>query len=155
MPESEYAAKPELPYPGLTDWEMLAAIEGKYSEFPSVGGQLDARRHRSTAVEGRRSGDARGLVSVRGIGAGGVVVAGPSGSIFGVDRPGQVPVQGWAGGWCAAGFGAGVQVGAQVGQRVQPGAFGGGGYGPDPGGEVGGGFRTGAVEVLAAHDRAA
>ena len=24
---SDYAAKPELDYPGLTDWEMLAAIE--------------------------------------------------------------------------------------------------------------------------------
>src|SRR5690242_12425352 len=66
--------------------------------------------------------------------------------------PGQEPVQCGTSGGLAACRGAGVQVAGQVFQWFEVVALGGGGDGPDSGGEVRGPFGVAAVVVLAADD---
>ncbi len=60
-----------------------------------------------------------------------------------------------AGEGLAAVVSACVEVRGEVGEHVQAGHRGGGGDGPDHGGEAGGGLVAGAVGVLPGHDRAA
>lgn len=75
------------------------------------------------------------------------------GGVCGIGDPGQELVQCRALGGLAAGRCAGVEVGGEVFQGFAVVAFGGGGDGPDPGGEVGGPFGVAAVVVLAADYR--
>ena len=79
-----------------------------------------------------------------------VVVSAAGGG--GAGDPGQEPVQCRACGCLAAGVGAGAEVAGQAGQWFVVVAFGGGGDGPDPGGQVRGPFGVAAVVVLAPDD---
>ena len=69
--------------------------------------------------------------------------------------PGQEGVQVGSGRGCAAVTGACLQVAGQQAEGLDAVLGGGGGDGPDVGGQVGGPFGAGAVEVLAADDRGA
>ena len=40
MPEHEYAAEPELRYPGLTDWETLAKIQAVQQQWNEKDAEL-------------------------------------------------------------------------------------------------------------------
>src|SRR5512135_2289659 len=71
----------------------------------------------------------------------------------GAGEPGQEPVQCQSRGGLAVT--AGAEVAGQVFQRFEVVAFGGGGDGPDPGGQVRGPFGVAAVVVLPPDDRGA
>ena len=76
----------------------------------------------------------------------------PRCEVFGRGEPGQEALQVRAGQGLAAIAAAGVEVGGEVGQDVEAGHLGGGGDGPDAGGEPGGVPVPGAVGVLPCHD---
>jgi hypothetical protein len=69
--------------------------------------------------------------------------------------PGQESLEGGAFGGFSAGGGACAEVVGEVGEELAVVAFGGGGDGPDGGGEVGGLFGVAAVVVLPTDDRSA
>src|SRR6266481_2655098 len=93
-----------------------------------------------------RAADCWGLRAVTGIAGG--TTAGAS-----LGCPGQEGVQAGSGRGSAAVAGACLQVAGQQGEGLDAVPGGGGGDGPDVGGQVGGPLSAGAVEVLAADHR--
>src|ERR1035438_8328275 len=111
--------------------------------------------------DSRRRGDGEAWGSLRGCGPAGGLRAGILGLISGgtttagasLGCPGQEGVQAGSGGGGAAVAGAFLQVVGQQAEGLDVVPGGGGGDGPDVGGQVGGPLGAGAVEVLAADDR--
>lgn len=108
-------------------------------------------------ADGRRrlaaGGDA--AVVAAGVASVGRGWLGPRVPVFGTGFPGQEPVQFGACQGFPAVAAARVQVCGQVGQHVQPGHAGGGGDGPERGGQPGGVLVPRAAGVLPGDDGAA
>ena len=90
-------------------------------------------------------------VTGRDLDQGGIAGGTTAGASLGC--PGQEGVQAGSGRGCAAVAGAFLQVAGQQAEGLGAVPGGGGGDGPDVGGQVGGPLGAGAVEVLAADDR--
>jgi hypothetical protein len=136
------------PYASLCGLQVPLRQSEDRQHLPVKDGDGHACIRRRVLLPGRRWCEA-GVVSARSR------WLGPGVEVVGGGDPGQELFQVGAGDGLAVVAAAGVEAGSQVGEDVQPGHLGGGGDGPDPGGEPRGVVVTGSVRVFPGDDRAA